>query len=506
MPNRNIERAFKPSALALWLFLATVFLAYFTITNNSYLILYAFSIFVALGVLSAFSNKFTLYEIAGALAFIIAGSILYMGKSVSAYYGVFSIAAFFAVYIIDIKREYKLYSYSVLALPDLLYFLGFSANANFAINAAIVGYYLLIGAVISIFISTALGEQKLHSISKRFIPSKKQTIRLQYFVVLLGLVMVMAPIWPAGQSLDFGTLPHARISINASLLEHQANSSNVYYPIEVNYSRFSNYTRANLSNIQFFYGNGQKIDATLSQINETDDYVANLSLNQTSPGFAKGIYAYFMPFNYSNYTTAITSPLSNTSAVAKAAIGMARYSGSYIKMTAAIPITSTANSTKGVKAYAFPYYTFGSFCAPGFNITYKASLMFSSNASFFELRNSSDFINGISISGKSNYSNYKNSISKYSFGRFINVKSVNASFYSAKSCMFYLVLTNKTIKINGSLSSLSHKIIGYRNASVDLPNLYMNISKYISDKYTFLPGGFSYLNSEYRNYSLNKSQ
>jgi len=213
-----------------------------------------------------------------------------------------------------------------------------------------------------------------------------------------------------------------------------------------------------------------------------------------------------MPFNYSNYTTAITAPVRNTSAVAKSALGTVKYSGSYIKMAVAIPITSTVNSTKEAKAYAFPYYTFSSFCAPGFNITYKASLSFSSNASFFELRNSSDFINGISISGKSNYSNYKSSISKYSFGRFMNVKSVNTRFYSAKSCMFYLVLTNKTIKINGSLSSLSHKIIGYRNASVKLPNLYMNISRYIFYRYAFLPGGLSYINSEYLNYSMNKSK
>jgi len=157
MPNRDVERALKPIALALWLFLAAIFLAYFTITNNAYLILYAFPLFVILGVLSAFSDKLSTYEIVGALAFIIAGSLLYMGKSISEYYGIFSIAAFFAVYIIDMKREYKIYSYFVLALPDLLYLLGFFANLNFAINTAIVGYYLLIGAVISIFISTAFG-------------------------------------------------------------------------------------------------------------------------------------------------------------------------------------------------------------------------------------------------------------------------------------------------------------------------------------------------------------
>ena len=506
MPNRNIERALKPAALALWLFLAAMFLAYFTIANNSYFILYVFPLFVALGILSAFSNGLTLYEIVGALAFIIAGSILYMGKSVSAYYGIFSIAAFFAVYLIEMKREYKLYSYSVLALPDLLYFLGFSANVNFAINAAIVGYYLLIGAVISIFISTAVGESKLHKIYTKFLPKKKAMLRAQYIAVFVGLALIAAPIWPTGQSLAFSAIPHAAININNSLVVHKANSSNSYYPIEVNYSGFSKYTTENLSNIQFFYGNGQKINATLSQINETNKYVANLSLNEASSGFVKGVYVYFMPFNYSNYTTVRTAPLSNTSRVAKSAIGAIRYSGSYIKKVLKVPVTDVVSSTKEVKMYTFPYYTFASFCAPGFNITYNTSLSFSSNASFFELRNSSDFINGISVSGQSNYSNYKNSISKYSFGRFLNVKSVKTSFYTNNGCMFYLVLSNRTAKVNGSISSASRRITGYRNASVELPNLYMNISKYISNKYAFLPGGFAYINSEYLNYSLNKSK
>jgi hypothetical protein len=506
MPNRDVERALKPIALALWLFLAAIFLAYFTITNNAYLILYAFPLFVILGVLSAFSDKLSTYEIVGALAFIIAGSLLYMGKSISEYYGIFSIAAFFAVYIIDMKREYKIYSYFVLALPDLLYLLGFFANLNFAINTAIVGYYLLIGAVISIFISTAFGESKLHKIRKRFSPSKKTVQMMLYAAMVVAIVLIIAPIWPTGPSLSLGMFPHARISINDSLFEHQPNSSTVYYPVEVDYSGLSSYTTANLSNIQFFYGNGQEINSTLSQINETNDYVANLSLNIASPEFTKGIYAYFMPFNYSNYTTARATPLSNTSAVAKSAFGPISYSGGYVKSNVEIPVTSVENGTKKVKMYAFPYYTFDSFCAPGFNITYKASLSFSSNASFFELRNASDFINSISISGQSNYSNYKKSISKYSFGKFLNTKEVNTSFYTNKSCMFYIVLTNGTTNVNGHISYVSHRVLRYRNASVELPNLYMNISHYISNKYTFLQGGLSYLNSEYLNYSANKSK
>ncbi len=506
MPNRDVERALKPIALALWLFLAAVFLAYFTITNNAYFILYAFPLFVILGVLSAFSDKLSTYEIVGALAFIIAGSLLYMGKSITAYYGIFSIAAFFTVYIIEMKREYKLYSYSVLALPDLLYFLGFFANLNFAINTAIVGYYLLIGAVISIFISAAFGESKLHKIRKRFSPSKKTVRMVPYAAVVVAIALIIAPIWPTGPSLSLGMFPHARISINDSLFEHQPNSSTVYYPVEVDYSGLSSYTTANLSNIQFFYGNGQEINSTLSQINETNDYVANLSLNIASPEFTKGIYAYFMPFNYSNYTTARATPLSNTSAVAKSAFGPISYSGSYVKSNVEIPVTSVVNSTKKVKMYAFPYYTFDSFCAPGFNITYTATLSFSSNASFFELRNASNFINGISISGQSNYSNYERSISKYSFGKFLNVKDVKTSFSTNKSCMFYLVLANRTVTLNGSISSISHRITAYRNATIKFPNLYMNISRYISNKYTFLPEGFSYISSEYLNYSANKSK
>ena len=506
MPNRNVERALKPIALALWLFLAAVFLAYFTITNNSYFILYAFPLFVILGMLSAFSDKLSTYEIIGALAFIIAGSILYMGKSASAYYGIFSIAAFFAVYIIDMKREYKLYSYSVLALPDLLYFLGFFANTNFVINTAIVGYYLLIGAVISIFISTAFGEPKLSKIRKRFSQSKKIIHITPYAAIIVAVVLITAPIWPVGPSLSLGMLPHARVNINASLLEHQPNSSTVYYPIMVDYAALSGYTIANLSNIQFFYGNRQKINATLSQINETNDYVANLSLNGTVSDLTKSVYAYFMPFNYSNYTTARATPLSNTSAVAKSALGPISYSGGYVKRAVEIPVTSTVNSTKKVKMYAFPYYTLNSFCAPGFNITYKASLSFSSNASFFELRNASDFINGISISGQSNYSNYERSISKYSFGKFLNTKSINTSFYTSKSCMFYVILTKGTTNIDGYISSVSHRILKYRNASVELPNLYMNVSNYISNKYAFLQGGLSYISSEYLNYSENKSK
>ncbi len=509
MPNRNIERALKIAALALWLFLAAMFLAYFTITNNSYFILYAFPLFVVLGILSAFSDKLSTYEIVGALAFIIAGSILYMGKGILAYYGIFSIAAFFAIYAIDMRKEHKLYSYSVIALSDLLYFLGFSANQNFAINAAIVGYYLLIGAVISIFINTALGESKLLNASKKLFHAKS-TMDIKYITLIIAVIaaaaLIVSPIWPTGQVLNFGVIPHAKIIINSSVFKRIGNSSSVYYLLEINYTGLSNYTTANLSNIQFFYGNGQKINATLSQINDTDNYISNLSLNKTYPGFAKGVYVYFMPFNYSNYTTHRAKPVSNTSGVAKSALAPISYSGSYTKKNSEILYTTAINSTKLIKISAFPYYTFDSFCAPGFNITYTASLSFSSNASFFELRNASDFINGISISGQSNYSNYEKSISKYSFGKFLNVKEVKNSFYADKSCMFYLVLTNKTITINGSLSAVSQKINGHKNVSIEVPNLYMNISRYISNRYAFLPKGFSYINAEYLNYSSNKTK
>ncbi|MEM0154663.1 MAG: hypothetical protein QW814_02405 [Methanothrix sp.] len=498
--------AVKPVALALWLFLATMFLAYFIVTNNSYFILYAFPIFVVFGILSAFSERFTRYEIVGALAFIIAGTMLYMGKGAFAYYAIFSIMAFFVLYAIDMKREYKLYSYSVLALPDLLYFSGFLSNVNFAINTAIVGYYLLISAVISIFIVTIASESTLHKASKRLIHSRGTKLNMQYIAVVIGIALIAAPIWPVGQSLTFGAIPHAKITVNNSLLEYKTNSSYAYYPIEVNYSSFSNYTPTNFSNIQFFYGNGQKINATLSQINETNNYVANLSINESSSGFQYGIYAYFMPFNYSNYTTVKIAPSSNTSSVAKSALSAVIYSGSYVKRNVEIPLTSTINNTKKINLYVAPYYTFGSFCAPGFNITYNTSLHFSSNASFFELRNASDFIKGISLTKQSNYSNYQSRISKYSFGKFLNVKDVETGFYTNKSCMFYLILTNKAITANGSIKSISQRITGYKNVSVELPNLYMNISRYISNRYAFLPNAFSYINSEYLNYSLNKSE
>ncbi|MEM0202201.1 MAG: hypothetical protein QXR73_03415 [Candidatus Micrarchaeaceae archaeon] len=498
--------ASKPVALALWLFLATMFLAYFIVTNNSYFILYAFPIFVVFGVLSAFSDRFTRYEIVCALAFIIAGTMLYMGKSALIYYFFFSIASFFVLYAIDMKREYKVYSYLVFALPDLLYFLGFLSNVNFAINTAIVGYYFLISAVISIFIATVASESALHKASKRFIHSRGTKLNMQYIAIVIGIALIVTPIWPVGQSLTFGAIPHAKIIINNSLLEYTTNSSDVYYPIEVNYSSLLNYTTANFSNMQFFYGNGQKINATLSQINETNNYVANLSINETSKGSHEGIYAYFMPFNYSNYTTVKIAPSSNTSSVAKSALSAITYSGSYVKRTIEIPLTSAANSTKKVNLFVVPYYTFGSFCAPGFNIKYNTSLSFSSNASFFVLRNASDFIDGISITGQSNYSNYESRISKYSFGKFLNVKSVETGFYTNKSCMFYLILTNKAITVNGSITSISQRIIGYKNVSGEFPNLYMNISRYISNKYAFLPYAFSYINSEYLNYSLNKSE
>ncbi len=91
----------------------------------------------------------------------------------------------------------------------------------------------------------------------------------------------------------------------------------------------------------------------------------------------------------------------------------------------------------------------------------------------------------------------------YSFGRFINVRNVDTRFYTRNNCMFYIIITPRPITANISVYANSSVIIGYKNESLRVPNLLMNLSDYIVPKYVFISGGISYIFREYKALSSN---
>jgi len=507
MEREDADKLLISASLTLFIVIAILFLAYFIITNNSYFILYAFPIFVIIGVLASASKNLIEYELIAALSFIVGGSIIYaIGKSAFAYYGLFSLAAFIVISLLVKDTKHKIYAYSILALPDALYFLSFWKNVNFSINAAIIGYYLLIGAVISLFISVASEESKWHQKFSKAITKLPSNKRVLYTAIVVFMLLLVLPLWPTGRSISLNELPNAQITINSTFLKPVANSSNYSYNIMVSYQKFENYTTANFSNVQLYYKNGKKLNATLHQINDTYNYSINMSLNYSNIAHGNSVYLYFMPYNFSNYTIKIGKPISNTTFVAKNSISDISYVGSYISKSIKEPIPKRITSNKNINTYAYPYYQFSSYCAPGYNITYNISFSFNHSASFFELRNSSDFMKAIGNVTSDNYNGYLKSFSIYSFAKFINVSRMHNIYYSNNSCLSYATVTKNILKVNATINTTSDKVFAYVNKTIILPNLYMNLSRYISNTYSFVWGGVSYINSQYANYTLNKSK
>ncbi len=502
--REGFDRVIKPLSMLLALSVAIVFLGYFVITNNSYFILYSFPLFVLLGIFGSFGKKLSTYEIVGALSFITAGSILYIASSSFAYYGIFSIIAFIAIYIIHLKKEFSIYLYSFFALPDLLYSLGFWRNQNFAINAAIIGYYLLIAAVLSIFLSTVFEDSRNYKAIEKRLSRLIKERKTYYVLAAISLVILVFPVWPTGITINTHELPSVKISTNNSYIMPSNNSGLEYISVLMPHNEYLNYTDSNFSNAEFFYQNGKAINATLHEVNETFNYTASLEINKSMVKNQAYVYLYFMPLSYkyngTTYGHAIIS-INKSFEV----LGPATYYGRYVTRKISVPITKSTTTYRNISVFVAPYYQFGSYCAPGFNITYSTKLNFSSNMSFFELKNSSDFISAIG-----NYTGTINSLmaslKSNSFGHFINTRHVDTSFPTYNSCMFYVLVSQNGGYANGTIISKSQVVVSYKNETVELPNLYSNISDYLVNSYSSIGGAASYLMSEYENYTRNSSK
>ena len=152
-------RAARTIAYALYAVLIALFVLEFVDLNNAAFILYSFLAFIALGVFLGVYSKHTGAVLAMAMVFIAVSSVFYV------------------------------------------------ANALFLqfvwINLAIVGYYLLISAVIGIFIATlaesSSWQRRLSGIVKR-ISRPAYGRAAGYAAIITAVALLIAPIWPSSQT------------------------------------------------------------------------------------------------------------------------------------------------------------------------------------------------------------------------------------------------------------------------------------------------------------------
>ncbi len=488
--------------ILLFLLLSALFIANFVVLNNSGFILYSFPLFIILGFFGFLSERLSRYEIIASLSFIVAGALLYSGKLLMQYYAIFSLVVFLFISIFINGTEHKILAYSFFALPDALYFIGFISNANFAINSAIIGYYLLISAVISLFLTAAAGDSKFHAKIIKALSHETLNARLKYAAIIIMALLILAPVWPLGESMDLSILPHATVVLNNFYLKPIALNNTIYsYPVLLNESLYANYTTANFSNAQFFYPGNVKINATLHPTTKAGIYIADLLLNLSESKALEDVYLYFMPMNYSNKTVTYGRLISNISGYSGNRVDKIAYSGGYVNRSKKVYIINRTEATENLDTYFYPYYQLDSYCSPGYNITYNVSLSFSKNASFFELYNASNFLSGINLAKSDNYVSYLKSFAKNSFESFYNVSHVDSSFYSNDSCFFFVVVTQNQTIAKGEIGSHYNKIIGYNNVTFKLPDLFMNVSKYMTEKYSFAWNNMGYVSNQYKNYS-----
>ncbi|MCL5404313.1 MAG: hypothetical protein M1125_00515 [Candidatus Marsarchaeota archaeon] len=492
--------------MALCIFFAASLFSYFVILNNAGIILYSFIFFLAIGIAAVFRKHLTDYLIAGSIAFIIAGSILYIGSIVIPSYIAFSavaIAAIAYLYLhgqISSKRN-SLLAMLVIFLPDLLYYFNFSVSQEFPINIAIVGYYLLIATTISLFGQIMLENRVTKSHHNfcikcpRFSEHDLRILHCAAFAILI--ILFVSPIWPDGHGLDFALLPHSIIYLNSSAIS--ANASSISYLLLINASKYSLYANSNLSNMRIYYANYKMPSGTMREINFTNYYLVNLSLNRTMLQNQQRLYMYFISRLLGNNTEIVyNGTISNYPVQYKTTISNVSYTGMFINKTFVVPITSAAYSESNSIQDIYPYYSFSSYCVPGFNISYTANFTGNSTFSLFLMHNANDFIKAISGQPPADqYNYYIDEFRNNSFQSFINRTAVKSTVHAKTGCLYYAAVSKSILRMKEAFAANYSVVIGHKSVTKKEANLFVNESSFIRPKQSNILESLAYIYQKY---------
>ncbi|EQD59442.1 conserved hypothetical protein, membrane [mine drainage metagenome] len=373
------------------------------------MILYSFLFFVVLGLVAAHKYKYTEYVVIASIGIIVISSLAYF------------------------------------SIPNGTY-------AAFAINLAIIGYYLLISAVISIFASIIAENNNLHigkRVAKAFAGKQKQ---IYAFMIAIGILFLVLPLWPDGSFINYSVLPYAALHITSVNQPAHAYSNGTYLLI-INLSNYSSVINPQGSNIRLVYQNGSAIKAAeydaggIRVGNYTEDILLESAIHNSST-----IYLYFYPYNATYSRNFSPMPLkafdahSQNASVINVTLGsLSNVLYKTVNRTITAYAVKHGNSTSSYPITLLPYYDLQAICNMGNDTV--ASINFTSNntVSFFMFNNISDFT-ASTVNITPSYRTYLKSFSQNSETSELNLTYGNKQF-NLTNCLYYSFVTNSETRI-----------------------------------------------------------
>ncbi|MGC8568374.1 MAG: hypothetical protein ACP5LP_04030, partial [Candidatus Micrarchaeia archaeon] len=459
--------------LLVWLSIMVIFFSYFIIPNNSLFILYSFIGFLLLSILLALKNDYITDSTAISIVMISASSMAYMNL-LAGYSYIFAIlaiifAAIISSSLLNASPRLKLYTTLFLAVFVSLSFV--PSKANFIdINAAIIGYYLLISTTIALFLSNMDAGKRIHKAGlwlKSAIGRTGQSTIAVGVLTLIGIVLLALPIWYTGEAfapLEISKLPYANLTfynISASGL----------YKIKLNASYYIYMLNDKASNIRIYPVNNRSVleqkpvELYLQNASTLQEYTTLIARLNSS---YKDYRIYFLPTNVNssnstygkvnmlNYTD--FSMLEENATYSKYSISNVIYSNlSYVDKNMSVILLKSVEKNITNKFEVLPFRSVQSLCPEGEGVA-NETISFKSNNSisvFFFSSQQNFTISAGEAAGSQNYTSILHIFLKHSYISRLNFTSASFDFKVPvnRGCILYVIASQNysTVRLNQTI-------------------------------------------------------
>jgi hypothetical protein len=444
--------------ITVYLALAVTFLAYFVILNNSKLIIYSFAVFFLLGILISAKERLITYT------------------------AILAAAVISTVFI----------SYSNSGLNSLLSYV--------SSGLGILGYYLLISAILALFLrliykNNGLYKIKIIRVFRHYIVHNKNAITI--LTLVIGVVLLLLPIYPMGVTVPLSNQPYIPISL-FGMHKTNVSTNSTLYAMSINISSYKDLFNPSASNMRIYYTNNTLIKAYLVApgLYSEDTIKLILDLNNNIGNYTN-IMMYIMPYNTS-YGRAFERIGSESAAgpIAghiNASVGKLENAGKYANASVQYVGKSIVKHAKQINYVMAPYYIWYSLC--GINVYVNTSA--NNTISIFAVHNLTSIPNiGYNGSNGQVYAHYITKLSNISYFDSINTTSSQTLLSNYNNeCTSYVVVADKRTRLNIYTNSSFYTDISY-NVTEYIP---VSITKRPTYSYSFLPQSLAYLDSYYTN-------
>lgn len=497
--NFNYKNLLKNANLIIYLIISFIFLSYFLILNNSMFILLSLIIFIILSFVIVLKDRYLKYVMALSLVFIIISSLLYFKVSFIAIGIALVVFSFYLVFFSHKTAMWlKLMVMLCISIP-LIFDAMNVEDLNLFVNLSIIGYYLLISLTIAVIIRVVPSDStklKFRRIKNELV-SYSSSYNFYILVFLVGIMILILPIYPMRPSFNLNLLPYSTI---VTTVPRGYNVSNYTYLI-LNLSEFKGYGAYNLSSLGFYY-DGRFVYAHFYKSNKNLSQVPVI-LDLPPENRSMKLY-FFVPPNVSKSELNLSDfklP-SEPLATKVSTVSNYKYKSNTRNYSVYFKLNETYESNHTLLKYFYPL----SLCESDYQNLDSYAIQGNHSFDLFIFKNDSQLNKAIISSNASDY-NYSNSTKIFglyqrSFEK-LPISSLNITHYEFnlsslhEGCINYVILTNRTIKIEDEYN-MYHYNVSNVSIKTKVPAYWFINSSFVGPRYSVLPNSLGYLYSEYK--------